>query len=352
MGGPEMAPHTPPHARGAPAKPWHPSILLARQRAHERFRALRRDQPRAVGATLDPHEAIGPRDVHPHDAALLGPQPAESASEPAGADAHGPADLLSQLALVEQTRRRDVVAWDLAAPQRPDDVEDARLHAESRRAEPEPDPDVDRDEERGRSQEQPVAEQRDRQEERRQHEQRQREEPDRDIHRRQAKGHSGIRPAQSSRKRSQTTIEVSSSRPPSRASVRPKKAVCAARHQASERSPSPSAAAKAASTAPNGTSLTSVVSMIATGVPSPSVTMLTSPASGNGAPSASNCTGRLAVARLCPARTSAASSLARAGESPKAKAVTRARWGGGSAGSRVRYDPGDAAAAPVNGGSR
>src|SRR5439155_24970071 len=213
-------------------------FVLARQRAHERFWALRRDQPRAVGAPLDPHEAIGPRDVHPHDA-----------------------------------------AWDLAAPQRPDDVEDARLHAESRRAEPEPDPDVDRDEERGRSQEQPVAEQRDRQEERRQHEQRQREELDRDIHRCQAKGHSGIRPAQSSRKRSQTTREVSSSRPPSRASVLPKKAVCAARHQTSERSPSPSAAAKTASTAPNGTSLTSVVSMIATGVPSPSVTMLTSPAS-------------------------------------------------------------------------
>src|SRR6185312_6284850 len=159
------------------------------QRLDEGVRPVGRDQPRLLGAPLDPHEAVQARDVHSHQAAARGPEPPEAAPEPARAYPHAPADLAAQRRLVEDARVQDAPARDLAAAERPGDLDRIRPDGERARPEPEPGPDVHGQEERGRDQHQARGVERADREGGGQRQEKQGEEQDRRRHRGQTVGH-------------------------------------------------------------------------------------------------------------------------------------------------------------------
>src|SRR2546422_5463592 len=115
------------------------------------FGLFRRDEPRPAASALDPHEPIGARDVHLHDAPPLRPQPTESTPQSPGADSHAPADFPAQLLSVDKPHMRDVFAGYCATLQWPDHLDHALVHDKPAWSEPEPHPGVEGDDEQGRN---------------------------------------------------------------------------------------------------------------------------------------------------------------------------------------------------------
>src|SRR6267378_6952113 len=83
MGGPEMAPHTPPGARRAPAKPWRASICRPFRRCHPRSYAEgeaggrgeafdpERDVPDAFGVDIGAEEPVPDRQAGPEIGTMM-----------------------------------------------------------------------------------------------------------------------------------------------------------------------------------------------------------------------------------------------------------------------------------------
>jgi len=159
------------------------------QGLHELLGPFRVDEPGALVAALDPDEPVGAGDVHLHDAAFLGPQPAESAPQATGPDAHAPADFAAHLLLPDEADVADGLAPYLPALERPDDLDGARVQDELAGPEPCPDPDIDGDDKKGRDQGLPVPVRRDGQEQEGQGQHDQGEDPDYGGHRGQPEAH-------------------------------------------------------------------------------------------------------------------------------------------------------------------
>ena len=137
--------------------------FLPRQGSDEGFGVFRTDEPGAFVAAFDPDELVGAGDVHLHDAAFLGPEPAEPAPQPSGSDAHAPADFAAHLLLPDEADVADGLAPDFPALEGPDDLDGPGMQDEPAGPEPGPYPDIHDEDEKVRGQGRPAPVRRNRQ---------------------------------------------------------------------------------------------------------------------------------------------------------------------------------------------